>query len=45
MSGTLSSFQPILLYIAVLTGFVITNLILAHIIGPWKKTPDRKSTR
>ena len=34
----LSGFQPILLYIAVLTGFVITNLILAHVIGPWKRT-------
>lgn len=38
MSDVLHGFQPILLYIGVLVGFVITNLILAHIIGPWKRT-------
>ncbi len=36
--AALSGFQPILLYVAVLVGFVVTNLILAHVIGPWKRT-------
>ena len=40
--AALSNFQPILLYIAVLTGFVVTNLILAHVIGPWKRTPVKQ---
>jgi len=32
------SYHPILIYVLILLGFVITNLILAHIIGPRKKT-------
>src|SRR6478736_6569540 len=35
-------YLPILIYVAVLTGFVITNLILAHLIGPNKKTPVKQ---
>jgi NADH-quinone oxidoreductase subunit A len=38
VGGRLASFQPVLLYLAVLIGFVITNLILAHTIGPRRKT-------
>ncbi len=34
----LDSFQPVFVYLAVLGGFVITNLILAHVIGPRRKT-------
>lgn len=34
----MESSYPILLFAAVLVGFVITNLILIHIIGPRKKT-------
>jgi len=32
------SFDAVLLYAGVLVGFVITTLILAHLIGPSKKT-------
>jgi NADH-quinone oxidoreductase subunit A len=35
----LHSFEPILLFAAVLVGFCIVNLILAHTIGPKRKTP------
>lgn len=30
--------SPLLIYAAILVGFVITNLVLAHAIGPRKKT-------
>lgn len=30
--------HPIFIYVLILLGFVVTNLILAHIIGPRKKT-------
>jgi NADH-quinone oxidoreductase subunit A len=33
------AFEPILLFAAVLVGFVIVNLILAHTIGPKRHTP------
>ncbi|MFN0195819.1 MAG: NADH-quinone oxidoreductase subunit A [Planctomycetaceae bacterium] len=42
MDGHLSTFQPVLIYIVVLIGFVITNLILAHTIGPRRKTPVKQ---
>jgi NADH-quinone oxidoreductase subunit A len=32
------SFDAVLLYAAVLVGFVVTTLILAHLLGPSKKT-------
>ena len=38
MSGQLASYLPIFVFIAILLGFVITNLVLAHTIGPRKKT-------
>lgn len=38
MSGQLASFVPIFVFVALLVGFVITNLVLAHTIGPRKKT-------
>lgn len=38
MSGQLASFVPIFLFVAILVGFVITNLVLAHTVGPNKKT-------
>ena len=34
----MASFQPVLLYLAILAGFVMTNLVLAHVIGPRRKT-------
>jgi NADH-quinone oxidoreductase subunit A len=39
LSGQLASFLPIFVFIAILWGFVIINLVLAHTIGPRKKTP------
>ena len=38
MSGQLASFLPIFVFIAILVGFVITNLALAHSVGPKKST-------
>ena len=38
MGENLHAFEPILLFAAVLVGFVIVNLILAHTIGPKRKT-------
>jgi NADH-quinone oxidoreductase subunit A len=38
MGETLTAFQPVLLYLAILLGLVSTMLILAHAIGPRKKT-------
>ena len=34
----MSTFPPLLVYVVVLLGFVITNLILARVAGPQKKT-------
>jgi NADH-quinone oxidoreductase subunit A len=36
------SIPPLLVYSAILVGFVITNLVLAHVIGPRKKTPVKQ---
>jgi NADH-quinone oxidoreductase subunit A len=36
---TYHTIEPILLFAAVLVGFCIVNLILAHTIGPKRKTP------
>lgn len=32
------NYHPIVVYVLILVGFVVTNLILAHVIGPRKKT-------
>lgn len=37
-SFTLSTYFPIFLYLVIIIGFAITNLVLAHVIGPWKTT-------
>jgi len=34
----MEQFYPLLVYIVVLAGFVATNLVLAHIAGPRKRT-------
>lgn len=34
----LATYFPIILYFVILLGFVATNLTLAHLIGPWKRT-------
>jgi NADH-quinone oxidoreductase subunit A len=33
---------PLLVYALVLVGFVVTNMVLAHLIGPRKKTPVKQ---
>ena len=38
MRDTLAAFQPVLVYLAALTGFVIVTLSAAHLLGPRKKT-------
>ena len=38
MNETLATFQPVLIYVGALVGFVIINLSLAHGIGPRRKT-------
>lgn len=38
VTQTVPSIPPLMVYAAILVGFVLTNLILAHIIGPRKKT-------
>jgi len=42
MPEVLTTFQPVLLYLAILLGFVVTALILAHSIGPKRKTPVKQ---
>jgi NADH-quinone oxidoreductase subunit A len=34
----MSTFPPLLVYVIVLLGFVVTNLVLARVAGPKKKT-------
>ena len=38
----MSAFAPVLVYILVLIGFVITNMVLTHILGPRNKTPTKQ---
>jgi len=42
LSGQLVTFVPIFVFIAILLGFVITNLVLAHTVGPKKHTPVKE---
>ena len=42
MNDQLSTFTPVLIFFAVLVGFVVTNLILAHAIGPRRRTPVKQ---
>ncbi len=42
MSGQLASFVPIFVFVVILLGFVITNLVLAHILGPRNNTPVKQ---
>ena len=42
MSGQLASFVPIFVFVVILLGFVITNLVLAHTLGPRNKTPVKQ---
>jgi NADH-quinone oxidoreductase subunit A len=42
VSDSFHAFEPILLFAAVLIGFVITNLVLGHTIGPRRNTPVKE---
>ena len=39
MDFSLSTYYPILVYVVAVLGFVVTTLILTHIIGPRRDTP------
>lgn len=34
--------HPVLIYTAVLTGFVVTTLVMAHLTGPRRRTPVKE---
>jgi NADH-quinone oxidoreductase subunit A len=38
----MNDLPPLLIYAVILVGFVVTNLILAHVVGPRKKTPVKQ---
>jgi NADH-quinone oxidoreductase subunit A len=38
----LSTYYPIFIYFIVLLGFAVTTLILAHVIGPRRRTPVKE---
>jgi NADH-quinone oxidoreductase subunit A len=38
----MASFDAILLYVVVLVGFAATTLVLAHLLGPRKRTPVKQ---
>lgn len=38
----MNDLPPLLIYAVILIGFVVTNLVLAHAIGPRKKTPVKQ---
>jgi NADH-quinone oxidoreductase subunit A len=42
MDFTLSSYYPIFLYLAAIVGFAVTTLVVAHLIGPQRKTPVKQ---
>jgi NADH-quinone oxidoreductase subunit A len=44
MDFHLSSFYPILIFLVIVIGFVLTTLIAAHVIGPKKKTAVKQMT-
>lgn len=42
MDPGLTSFAPVFVYFVIVIGFVVTTLILAHLIGPRKSTPVKQ---
>jgi NADH-quinone oxidoreductase subunit A len=36
--GDMSAFAPVLVYVIAVAGFVVTNLVLTHVIGPNRKS-------
>ena len=39
MDFSLSTYYPVFLYLFVILGFAVTALVVAHLIGPKKRTP------
>lgn len=39
MGDTLAAYQPVLIYLAILTATVIAMLLMAHLLGPRRHTP------
>jgi NADH-quinone oxidoreductase subunit A len=39
---TMPEFHPLIVYAVILIGFVVTNLVLTHIIGPKNRTPVKQ---
>jgi NADH-quinone oxidoreductase subunit A len=40
----LSIYYPILIYLAILIGFCISVMIMAHTLGPWRRTAVKQMT-
>ena len=43
-STNLTPYYPIFLYLVAIVGFVVSSLILTHIVGPNRKTPVKMMT-
>jgi NADH-quinone oxidoreductase subunit A len=39
---TMPEFHPLIVYAVILIGFVVTNLVLTHVIGPKNRTPVKQ---
>ena len=42
MDFHLSTYYPIFLYLAVILGFAVSALVVAHLLGPGKRTPVKQ---
>src|SRR5689334_20268585 len=42
MDFNLSTYFPIFLYLAVIVGFAVSALVVAHLLGPGKRTPVKQ---
>ena len=38
----LTTYYPIFVYLVFILGFAVTTIIMAQLIGPWKKTPVKQ---
>jgi NADH-quinone oxidoreductase subunit A len=38
----LTTYYPIFVYLVFIIGFAVTTIIMAQLIGPWKKTPVKQ---
>ncbi len=42
MDFNLSTYYPLFLYLAVILGFAVSALVVAHLLGPGKRTPVKQ---